>query len=181
MLHPQVISRLDEIEKIEVETQEAGVRIIDKTGPLDNPADRDHCLQYMIAIALLHGNLTADHYEDEAPADPRSDALREKMAVREHERFSREYLDPEKRSIGNALTVHFKDGSRTERVAVSYPIGHRRRRKEGIPLLMEKFETHLGAHFPEEKAEAILQLFSEPKRLDQLPVDAFMEYFVFQE
>ncbi len=178
MLHPQVISRLDEIEKIEVETQEAGVRIIDKTGPLDNPADRDHCLQYMIAIALLHGNLTADHYEDEAAADPRIDALREKMAVRENERFSREYLDPEKRFIGNALTIYFKDGSRTERVAVSYPIGHRRRRKEGIPLLMEKFETHLSAHFPEEKAEAILQLFSEPKRLDQLPVDVFMEHFV---
>ncbi len=180
-LHPLIIDRLDEIEKIEVETQEAGVRIIDKTGPLDNPADRDHCLQYMIATGLLHGNLTADHYEDEAAADPRIDALRGKMEVRENERFSREYLDPEKRSIGNALTIHFQDGSSAERVEVSYPIGHRRRREEGIPLLIKKFEANLATRFPSNRAKAILDLFSEPERLDQTPANAFMDLFVLNE
>ncbi len=180
-LHPQIIGRLSEIEKIEVETQEAGVRIIDKTGPLDNPADRDHCLQYMIAIGLLQGTLTADHYEDEAAADPRVDVLRGKMEVRENERFSREYLDPGKRSIGNALTVHFKDGSSTERVEVSYPIGHRRRRTEGIPLLKKKFESNLGSRFGEEQSSAILELFSDADRLDGTPADSLIDLFVLKE
>ncbi len=129
-LHPQVRDRLDTVERIEIETQEAGMRIIDKTGPLANPADRDHCLQYMVAVALLKGGLTAGDYEDEAAADPRIDGLREKMHVVENERFTRDYLDPEKRSIANAVRVFFRDGASTGRVEVEYPLGHRRRRAE---------------------------------------------------
>ncbi len=134
-LHPAVKEQPDTVERIEMETQEAGKRIIDKTGPLSNPADRDHCLQYMVAVALLKGSLTAGDYEDEAAADPRIDELREKMSVVENERFTRDYLDPEKRSIANAVRVFFYDGAATERVEVQYPLGHRRRRAEGVPLL----------------------------------------------
>ena len=133
-LHPQVRHRLEEIDKIVIETQESGVRIIDKTGPLNNPADRDHCIQYMVAVPLLKGNLTAEDYEDDVASDPRIDALRAKMEVKEHKRFTQDYLDPNKRSIGNALQVFFKDGTKTDRVEVDYPIGHRRRRGEGYSL-----------------------------------------------
>src|SRR5687768_7373146 len=146
-LHPQVRDRLDDIERVVIETQESGKRIIDKTGPLDNPADRDHCLQYMVAVPLIKGTLTADDYEEFAAADPRIDALRSKMNVVENARFTTDYLDPSKRSIGNAVTVHFADGTSTDRVAVEYPIGHRRRRAEGIPLLLEKFEGNVRGHF----------------------------------
>src|SRR5690348_18229779 len=143
-LHPQVKDKLDQIEKITIETQEAGVRIIDKTGPLANPADRDHCIQYMVAIPLIHGRLTAADYEDAIAADPRVDALREKMEVRENPQFTRDYFDPNKRWIGNAVQVRFKDGSTTERVAIDFPIGHRERRAEGIPVLVAKFEDALA-------------------------------------
>lgn len=141
LLHEQVKDRLDEIERIEMQTQEPGVRIIDKTGPLDNPADRDHCLQYMAAIALLKGNLVAEDYEDDVANDPRVDALRDKMTVSENPRFTEEYYDLDKRAIGNSIQVFFKDGSSTDLVSIDYPVGHRVRREEGIPLLKAKFKA----------------------------------------
>src|SRR5262249_39760683 len=138
-LHPQVKDRLDEIETVRIETQESAVRIIDKTGPLHNPADRDHCLQYMVAVALLKGRPAPEDYEDAAAADPRIDGLRARTVVTEDPRFTADYLDPAKRSIGNAVQVVFRGGGCTEKVTVEYPIGHRRRRAEGVPLLLAKF------------------------------------------
>jgi 2-methylcitrate dehydratase PrpD len=164
-LHPQVASRLPEIRRIVVETQESGKRIIDKTGPLDNPADRDHCLQYMIAVPLIFGRLTASDYEDEVASDPRIDALREKMEVAENQQFTYDYLDSAKRSIGNSVQVFFTDGTQTERLVVDYPVGHRRRREEGIPLLLEKFEHNLRGRIAPRSANAILKLYREPARL----------------
>jgi 2-methylcitrate dehydratase len=137
-LHPEVPGRLDQIRRVVIRTQESAIRIIDKTGPLHNPADRDHCLQYMTAIGLLFGGLNADHYEDETAKDPRVDALRSKMVVEEDPRYTREYLEPDKRSIANAVQVFFADDSATEKVEVEYPVGHRRRRAEGIPLTDEE-------------------------------------------
>jgi 2-methylcitrate dehydratase len=133
-LHPRVANRLDEIERVAIETQESGKRIIDKTGPLNNPADRDHCIQYMVAVPIIFGRLTAEDYEDAVARDPRIDLLRDKMQVVERKQFSVDYLDPAKRSIGNSVQVFFKDGTQTEPVAVEYPIGHRRRRSEGVPV-----------------------------------------------
>lgn len=176
-LHPQVISRLDQIERIVIETQESGKRIIDKTGPLANPADRDHCLQYMAAIPLLKGSLTAEDYEDSAAADPRIDALRAKMEVVENKDYTRDYLDPAKRSIGNAIQVFFRDGTATERVAVEYPIGHRRRRKEGIPVLLQKFETNLFGRIPQRPAAKILELCRTRAALEPVPVNRFLDLF----
>jgi 2-methylcitrate dehydratase len=174
-LHPRVRERLDDIARIELTTHESAIRIISKTGPLHNYADRDHCLQYMVAIALIHGNLTADHYTDEAAADPRIDALRAKMEVIEDARYSREYHDPEKRSIANAVQVYFRDGTHTEKIEIEYPIGHRRRRREGIPLLIEKFSANLRTRFPEARAQQILDLCLDRARLEATPVPAFME------
>src|ERR1700690_380612 len=139
-LHPQIAARLDQIDRVVIETQEPGVRIIDKTGPLANPADRDHCIQYMVAIPLLFGRLEASDYEDAVAADPRVDALRAKMQVKENAEFTKDYYDPQKRYIGNAVQVFFKDGSSSQRVAVDFPIGHRKRRAEGMPVLVKKFE-----------------------------------------
>jgi 2-methylcitrate dehydratase len=177
-LHPQVANRLDEIERIVIETQESGKRIIDKTGKLDNPADRDHCIQYMVAVPLIFGRLTAADYEDEIASDPRIDALREKMEVVENKQFTVDYLDPAKRSIGNSVQVFFTDGTRTERHAVEFPIGHRRRREEGIPVLLEKFERNLRGRIPTRKANAILELFGDLTRLESTPVHRFMDLFV---
>jgi len=174
-LHPQVKDRLDDIARVVIETQEAGVRIIDKTGPLDNPADRDHCIQYMVAVPLIFGTLTAEHYEDHIAADPRIDALRAKMAVRENPVFSREYLEPDKRAIGNAVQVFFRDGSATERVQVDYPIGHRRRRAEAIPWLLRKFEGAIKGHYPPKRADAILAACADQERLEAMPVHEFMD------
>lgn len=174
-LYPEVESRLEEIERIEINTHESAIRIIDKTGPLHNPADRDHCLQYMVAAALAFGDLTADHYEDEAAADPRIDALRDKMVVTENPEFSRDYLDPEKRSIANALQIFFKDGSKTEKVLCEYPIGHRARRSEGIPKLLEKFRHSLNTRFPRRQQEEILAIFENRAELEKLPVHEFMD------
>src|SRR5690606_25454108 len=142
-LHPEVHERLDDIKEIVIETQEPALRIIDKTGPLANPADRDHCLQYMTAIPLIFGRLTASDYEDAVSRDPRVDALRERMTVRENERFTRDYYDAAKRHIGNAVQVFFGNGNSTERIEVEFPVGHRKRRAEGIPLLVRKFENSL--------------------------------------
>lgn len=177
-LHPVVRDRLERVERIEIETQEAGVRIIDKTGPLSNPADRDHCLQYMVAVALLKGGLTAEDYEDEAAADPRIDELREKMRVVENERFTRDYLDPEKRSIANAVRVFFRDRAATERVEVGYPLGHRRRRAEGIPLLRAKFERAIATRFARSMVEQILALLDYPPMLAATPVCEFMNLWI---
>jgi 2-methylcitrate dehydratase len=173
-LHPQVKGRLDEIERIVIETQEPGVRIIDKTGELNNPADRDHCIQYMTAIPLIFGRLTAGDYEDGIAADPRVDALREKMSVQENERFTHDYYDPSRRYIGNAVQVFFKDGTHTERVAVDYPIGHRKRRAEGIPVLVKKFESALAGRFSAEQCAAIEALCTDQETLEAAAVTDFM-------
>jgi 2-methylcitrate dehydratase len=177
-LHPEVKGRLDAIERIEIETQEPGVRIIDKTGPLANPADRDHCIQYMVAIPLIHGRLTAADYEDAIARDPRVDALRERMEVRENERFTTDYYDPGKRFIGNAIQVFFKDGTRTERIHVDAPIGHRRRRAEGYPVLVEKFRGSLPPVFPEKQCRRIEALFANRSRLDLTTVDDLVAHLV---
>ncbi|NNJ79427.1 MAG: bifunctional 2-methylcitrate dehydratase/aconitate hydratase [Xanthomonadales bacterium] len=177
-LHPEVTDRLDDIEKITIETQEAGARIIDKTGPLDNYADRDHCLQYMVAVPLIFGKLTADSYNDDVAADPRIDALRDKMEVSENESFTKDYFDPDKRGIGNALQVFFKDGSSTERVETSYPIGHRRRRGEGIPVLVEKFRKAIDAHYSSDKARAIDAACEDQNGLESAAVPDFVAKLV---
>lgn len=173
-LHEQVKDRLDEIEKVVIQTQESGDRIINKTGPLDNPADRDHCIQYMVAVPLIFGRLTAEDYEDEVARDPRIDALRAQMQCMENERFSREYLEPDKRAIGNAVQVFFKDGTHTENVVVDYPVGHRRRRAEGIPLLEEKFERYLRGRISPRNADRILEICSEQERFESASVDGIM-------
>jgi 2-methylcitrate dehydratase len=177
-LHPQVAARLADIERVVIETQEPGVRIIDKTGPLANPADRDHCIQYMVAIPLIFGRLTAADYEDAVAADPRIDALRERMQVRENPTFTREYYAADKRYIGNAVQVFFRDGSATERVQVDFPIGHRKRRAEGMPVLVQKFVTSVEAHFGPKQAERIKALFVKPRQLDALPVNELMAAMV---
>ncbi len=177
-LHPRVRDRLDEIDRILIETQEAGVRIIDKTGPLDNPADRDHCIQYMTAVPLIFGRLTADDYEDRVAADPRIDALRDKMEVTENRQFSRDYLDPDKRSIGNAVQVYFRDGSKTDKVTVEYPIGHRRRRPEGIPVLLDKFRSNLATRLAPKPCARIQELCGDQRTLEGTPVHEFMDLFV---
>ncbi|MGB0636926.1 MAG: bifunctional 2-methylcitrate dehydratase/aconitate hydratase [Gammaproteobacteria bacterium] len=175
-LHPEIKNRLDEIEKIQVTTHESAIRIISKVGPMANPADRDHCLQYMIAVPLIHGDLVAEHYENDFHlSDPRIDELRDKMDVIEDKRYSAEYHDPEKRSIANALQVFFKDGSSTEKVEVEYPIGHRRRRGDGIPLLEKKFSSNLQTRFPSWKSEKIMELCLNPDKLEAKPVHEFMD------
>jgi 2-methylcitrate dehydratase len=173
-LHGEVKNRLDQVEKIVIETQEPAVRIIDKTGPLANPADRDHCIQYMVAIPLLFGRLTARDYEDEVARDPRVDALRAKMQVRENPSFTADYYAPDKRYIGNAVQVFFTDGSSSRRVEVDYPIGHRKRRAEGMPVLMRKFESSVRAQFEDSRARVIVELCSDRARLERMPVDEFL-------
>jgi 2-methylcitrate dehydratase len=177
-LHAEVRDRIDAIERIVIETQEPGVRIIDKTGPLANPADRDHCIQYMVAIPLLFGRLTAHDYEDEIARDPRVDALRAKMAVRENPSFTQDYYAPDKRYIGNAVQVFFKDGSMTRRVAVDYPIGHRKRRAEGMPVLVQKFQSSVAAQFAAPQARAITTLCADRARLEAMRVDEFVAQLV---
>jgi 2-methylcitrate dehydratase len=177
-LHPAVKDRLDTIERIEIETQEAGVRIIDKTGPLSNPADRDHCIQYMAAMALIKGDLSAGDYEDEAAADPRIDELREKMQVVVIDRFTRDYLDPKKRSITNAVRVFFSGGAATERVEVEFPLGHRRRRAEGIPLLHTKFERAIATRLAPQPVERILVLFDNAQKLAATSACEFMNLWI---
>jgi 2-methylcitrate dehydratase len=179
ILYPQVKARLENIEKIVVRTHESAIRIISKTGTLANPADRDHCLQYMIAVPLAFGNLTADHYEDDFHnAHPIIDELRDKMEIVEDKRFTTEYLEADKRSIANAIQVFFKDGSSTEEVVVEYPIGHRLRREEGIPLLEKKFKTNLLSRFPSQQCQKISTLFKDKEALETSSVNRFMDLFV---
>ena len=168
----------EDIKKIRIRTHEAAIRIIDKKGPLANPADRDHCIQYMVAVPLIFGRLTAADYEDDVAADPRIDRLRDKMTTVEDKQFSRDYLDPEKRSIPNALTVEFNDGSALAEVVVEYPIGHKRRRKEGMPQLVEKFERNLARRFPPQQRKAIRDLCMDQRRLEETPVNEFVDLMV---
>ena len=176
-LHPQVRDRLNDVKKIVITTHESALRIIDKKGPLHNPADRDHCIQYMSAIGLIKGTLTAADYEDTVASDPLVDRLRSKMVCVENRQWSRDYLDPAKRSIANALQVFFNDGTKTDRVTVEYPLGHRRRRKEGVPQLEAKFRTNLARRFAPKQQQAILALTPNQERLEATPVNEFVDRF----
>jgi len=182
-LHPNnidlidTLEKIDNIDRIEITTHESAIRIIDKTGPLNNPADRDHCIQYMTAIGLLKGNLTAQDYEDEVANDPRVDALREKMTCIEKPEYTKDYLDPDKRSIANAVQIFYKDGSSSEQVAVEYPIGHRRRRSEGIPELIKKFEINLKREFDDTQAEKIMSLNLDIDLLQKTPVNEYVDLY----
>lgn len=172
-LHPRVRDRLEEIEAVEIETQAAGVRIIDKTGPLRNPADRDHCLQYVVAIGLIFGALEADHYEDATAADPRIDALRERMTVHENGDFTAAYHDPDRRAIPNAIRVRFSDGSDTGRVQLDFPLGHPGRRDEGIPLLRDKYRRNVAGRLAPAAEAAVLGWMDRPAALDDEAVDTW--------
>ena len=167
-----------DIRKITIRTHEACIRIIDKKGPLNNPADRDHCIQYMVAVPIIFGRLTAGDYEDSIAGDPRIDALRDRIECVEDKSFTRDYHDPKKRSIANALTVEFNDGKKLAEIVVEYPIGHKRRRKEGMPVLVEKFKTNLARVFPQKQAAAILQLCLDGKTLSATPVHEFVDMMV---
>jgi 2-methylcitrate dehydratase len=177
-LHPRVKHRLDDIARITVRTQQSALRIIAKDGPLANPADRDHCLQYMIAVPLLHGRLTAADYEDAIAADPRIDALRAKMVCVEDPGFTADYLDPAKRSIANGVTVEFTDGGHLPEVVVEYPVGHRRRRDEARPLLARKFERNIERRFAGARRDALVALAADPARLAAMPVREFVDLMV---
>ena len=182
-LHPNnidlidTLEKIDNIDRIEITTHESAIRIIDKTGPLNNPADRDHCIQFMTAIGLLKGNLTAQDYEDEVANDPRVDALREKMTCIEKPEYTKDYLDPDKRSIANAVQIFYKDGSSSEQVAVEYPIGHRRRRSEGIPELIKKFEINLKREFDDAQSEKIMNLNLDIDLLQKTPVNEYVDLY----
>ena len=176
-LYPKIKDRLHEIDQITINTHESAIRIIDKQGPLHNPADRDHCLQYIVAIGLLKGDLTAKDYEDEVAMDPIIDQLREKMVVTENKQYTIDYLDPNKRSIANALQVHFTDGTVTDRVAIEYPLGHRFRREEAIPKIVEKFSANLAEHYSEKQRNEI-EAACRLENLSQMNVHTFMELFV---
>ena len=174
-LHSEIKDRINEIESIEITTHESAIRIISKVGELNNPADRDHCLQYMVAIGLLKGNLVAEDYEDDVAKDPRVDELREKMVINEDKRYSKEYLEADKRSIANRIKVHFKDGTATNEVEVEYPIGHRRRRKEGIPILEKKFKDNLSITYDESKSNEIFELCMDQRKLEETSVADFQQ------
>src|SRR5450631_1500441 len=176
-LHPQIQQKLDQIERITIETQEPGVRIIDKTGPLANPADRDHCIQYMVAVPLLFGRLTAADYEDGVAGEPRIDALRDRIHCVEDPAFTADYHDPDKRSIANALTVTFRDGTSLPEIVVEYPIGHRRRRTDGIPLLLAKFRRNLARRFAEAQQQSILSVSTDAVRLEAMPVSDYVDLY----
>ena len=182
-LHKKELHKIDETEKIDliesidITTHESAIRIIDKTGPLNNPADRDHCIQYMIAIALLKGNLTAQDYEDEVANDPRIDILRAKMKCNEKKQFTLDYLDPSKRSIANAVQIFYKDGSQSELVEVEYPVGHKRRRSEGMPKLIQKFKNNLSRQFDEKKSSRIVEKSLDNEILEQIPVNEYMDMY----
>ncbi len=178
ILHPEIIDKLDQIERIELTTQESAIRIISKQGPLHNPADRDHCLQYMVAIGLIYGELNAEHYENNIATNPQIDCLRELMQVKEDKRYSEQYHDPEKRSIANAIQIFFKDKTNTQKIEVEYPIGHRRRRAEGIPVLEKKFYAALHSHFPHRQAQKIYDVCQSPEQLNTMPVNDFIDLLV---
>ena len=177
-LHHEIKNKFDEIDKIKIITHESAIRIISKEGKLNNPADRDHCLQYMTAIGLIKGDLVAEDYEDSVAKDPLVDNLREKMEIEEDLSFSKDYLDPSKRSIANSLQIFFKDGTCTDIEEVHYPIGHKNRRAEGIPILIKKFEKNLMTQFSEDRVKGIMSLFEDNEKLFNLPVKEFVDLFV---
>ena len=177
-LHPQVTQRIADIKNITIRTHEAAIRIIDKQGTLDNPADRDHCMQYMVAVALIFGRLTAADYEDEVASDPRIDLLRKKIICIEDRQFTLDYHDPNKRAIANGITVTYKNGSTLEEVVLAYPVGHKRRRSEGIPLLEKKFRKNLARFFSAQRQKAITRVCNDQKKLETIPVDSFLDMFV---
>jgi len=174
-LHHKIKNRLDTIDKIILITHESAIRIINKTGTLNNPADRDHCLQYIVAVCLLFGDLKAEYYENQFAKNAQIDLLREKMQVQENKQFNQDYLAPDKRSIANAIEIYFNDGSPTEKIQIEYPLGHLRRRKEGIPLLIKKFHDNLTGHFSTERIAKLLALFADQERLEKMPVNEFMD------
>ena len=178
LIHEQVKNRLEDIDKIVITTHESAIRIISKEGKLNNPADRDHCLQYMTAIGLLKGALVAEDYEDNVASDNRIDTLREKMIIEEDKRYTKEYLEADKRSIANAIQVFFKDGSSTEKIEVEYPLGHRRRRDEGIPVLIDKFKNNLNTIFSSSRSEDILKLCLDENKLQSTSIIEFMDLFI---
>jgi 2-methylcitrate dehydratase len=177
-LHPLVKDRLDDIKRVEVKCHNSTMVILDKSGPLANPADRDHCMQYMMAVGMIFGQLTAADYEDARAADPRIDRLRAKMELSESKEFERDYHDPKKRTNANSIQVWFKDGSKAPLSRVDYPLGHRKRRKDGIPMLMEKFERNVARVFAEKQRRAILAACGDPRRLAAMPVDQFVGLLV---
>ena len=174
-LHPLVKDRLDEVTRVEARCHNSTMVILDKSGPLHNPADRDHCMQYMMAVGLIYGTMTAEHYEDHVAADPRIDALRAKIRLRESAQYERDYHDPAKRTNANSIQVFFKDGTKTPLSEVLYPLGHRRRRKEGIPVLMDKFERNVARIFAPKQRDAILHACLDQKRLESMAVNEFMD------
>ena len=176
-LHPEIIEKLDEVKTVNITTHDSAIRIISKEGDLNNPADRDHCLQYMVAIGLLKGNLIAEDYEDDIASDPRIDTLRKKMVINEDKRYSDEYHEADKRSIANKIQIHFNDGSSTEEIEVEYPIGHKRRREEGIPVLEQKFKNNLEITYDSDKCEEIYQLCIDQEKLESTSVTDFQELF----
>ncbi|RAP26395.1 2-methylcitrate dehydratase [Brevibacillus laterosporus] len=177
-LHPEVIDRFDMIDSIQITTHESAVRIIDKVGPLNNPADRDHCLQYITAIGLIYGDIRADHYENAVAADPRIDLLRDKMIVVENKQYSVDYLDPSKRSIANAVQLHYKDGSSSEKVECEYPLGHRFRRVEAIPKIIEKFVENVSTHYSHNQVNKMKEVCMNSNRLTNMSVTQFVELFL---
>ena len=182
LLYPEIKEKLNEIERIEVTTHESALRIIDKTGALDNPADRDHCMQYMLAVAMIKGDLVAEFYEDSFhQQNSLIDKLRNKMILKEDKRYSKDYLADDKRSIANALQIFFKDGSQTDKVEVEYPIGHRNRRQEGIPLLERKFFNSLKSIYSKEHSDRIYSLCLDKEKTEQTPVNEFMDMFVLKD
>jgi len=177
-LNPLVKQRLDKIERIELTTHEAAIRLSDKTGPLLQPSERNHCLQYMSAVALIYGSLTTEHFEDKFAADPRIDALRSKMVVIEDKQYSKDHLDPEKRSVPNAIQVFYKDGTKTDKIAVEYPLGHRRRRKEGLVALQKKADAAFASHYGDDKTKQLMALFANRTKLEAMNVHEFSAAFV---
>jgi 2-methylcitrate dehydratase len=180
ILHPQIKDKLDEIKSVEITTHDSAIRIISKVGELNNPADRDHCLQYMVAIGLIKGNLVAEDYEDDVASDPRIDALREKMTINEDKRYSVEYHEADKRSIANKIQIHFNDGTSTDEIEVEYPIGHKRRREEGIPVLEKKFLNNLQITYTQDKCEEIYSLCTNQQKLENTSVIDFQELFAVE-
>ena len=177
-LHPQVVDRLEAITEIRIATHESAMRIIDKKGELTNPADRDHCLQYIVAVSLLHGDLVSEHYEDAAAADPRIDLLRSKMIVTEEPRYSVDYLDLDVRSIANRIEVHFSDGSKTDAIEVEFPLGHRRRRAAAQSPLERKFRENASSRFERSRVDSLMQMFAPDSRMLEMRVSQFMDQFV---
>lgn len=178
-LHKLLKGRFENIIRIEINTHASALRIIDKKGELKNPADRDHCLQYMVSIGLLHGYLTADHYEDQAANDPRIDWLRERMIVSEHPSYSADYLDPSKRSIANAITIYFENGTSLKPLVIEYPLGHKRRRHEGLPFLFKKFENNISSLFPDGRVKKILALFQNQAKLEAMLIPTLTDLFIY--